>query len=105
MSTIFNIRNLRMPSVSRAGVIIGSVIVVLAIIAAIVGWQQYQKLTNNTVVAYFPEVLALYPGDKIQVKGVQVGRIDKIEPVGDKMKVTFTTRPSTAFRPTPPHRS
>jgi len=89
MSTIFNIRNLRMPGVSRAGLIIGSVIVVLAIIAAIVGWQQYKKLTNNTVVAYFPEVLALYPGDKIQVMGVQVGTIDKIEPVGDKMKVTF----------------
>ena len=78
-----------MPGVSRAGVIIGSVIVVLAIIAAIVGWQQYKKLTNNTVVAYFPAVLALYPGDKIRIMGVPVGKIDKIEPVGDKMKVTF----------------
>ena len=41
------------------------------------------------MVAYFPEALALYPGDKVQIMGVQVGSIDKIEPAGDKMKVTF----------------
>ncbi len=62
---------------------------VLAIIAAIIGWQLYKKLTNNTVVAYFPQTLALYPGDKVQIMGVKVGSIDKIEPAGDKMKVTF----------------
>ena len=57
--------------------------------AAIVGWNLYKKLTTNTVVAYFPETLALYPGDKVQIMGVKVGSIDKIEPAGDKMKVTF----------------
>ncbi len=89
MSTIFNIRNLRLPSVSRAVVVIGAVVVVLAIIAAIVGFQVYKKLTNNTVVAYFTSALALYPGDKVLVMGVKVGTIDKIEPAGDKMKITF----------------
>ena len=29
------------------------------------------------------------PGDKIQIMGVKVGKIDAIEPAGDKMKVTF----------------
>ena len=53
MSTIFNVRNLKLPNVSRT-VIIGSLVVVLALIAAIVGWQLYKKLTTNTVVAYFP---------------------------------------------------
>ncbi|HVQ97561.1 MAG TPA: virulence factor Mce family protein [Mycobacterium sp.] len=89
MSTIFDIRNLRLPKMSRASVIIGSVIVVLALIAAFVGWQLYQKLINNTVVAYFPEANALYAGDKVQIMGFRVGAIDKIEPAGDKMKVTF----------------
>ncbi|HZA11325.1 virulence factor Mce family protein [Mycobacterium sp.] len=89
MSTIFNIRNIKTPNVSRTSVIVISVIVVLGIIAAIVGWQLYRKLTNNSVVAYFPEALALYPGDKVQIMGVQVGAIDKIEPAGDKMKVSF----------------
>ena len=89
MSTIFNIRNLRLPNVSRAALVISAVVVVLAIVAAIIGMQVYKKLTNNTVVAYFQQTLALYPGDKVQIMGVRVGTIDKIEPAGDKMKVTF----------------
>ena len=89
MSTIFNVRNLKLAGVSRASVIIGALVVVLAIVAAIVGWNLYKKLTTNTVVAYFPETLALYPGDKVQIMGVKVGSIDKIEPAGDKMKVTL----------------
>jgi phospholipid/cholesterol/gamma-HCH transport system substrate-binding protein len=89
VSTIFNVRKLKLPRMSRASVIVGTVIVVLAIVGGLVGWQLYKKLTTNTVVAYFPEALALYPGDKVQIMGVRVGSIDKIEPAGDKMKVTF----------------
>ncbi len=89
MSTIFDIRNLRLPKWSRASVIIGSLLVILALVVAFVGWRLYQKLTNNTVVAYFPVANALYAGDKVQIMGLRVGAIDKIEPVGDKMKVTF----------------
>ncbi len=89
MSTIFDIRNLRLPTLSRASVIIGSLVVMLALVAGYVGFRLYQKLTNNTVVAYFPDANALYAGDKVQIMGLQVGSIDKIEPAGDKMKVTF----------------
>jgi phospholipid/cholesterol/gamma-HCH transport system substrate-binding protein len=89
MSTIFNVRNIKMPSMSRASVIIGALVVVLAVVAGVVGWNLYKNLTNNTVVAYFPDTLALYAGDKVQIMGVRVGTIDSIEPAGDKMKVTF----------------
>jgi phospholipid/cholesterol/gamma-HCH transport system substrate-binding protein len=89
LSTIFDVRNLRLPPLSRASVIIGSLVVVLALVVAIVGWRLYDKLTNNTVVAYFPEANALYSGDKVQIMGIRVGAVDKIEPAGDKMKVTF----------------
>jgi phospholipid/cholesterol/gamma-HCH transport system substrate-binding protein len=90
MSTIFNVRNIRLPALSRASVIVGTVVVILGLIVATVGWQFYKKLTTNTVVAYFPQTLALYAGDKVQIMGVRVGQIDSIEPAGDKMKVTFT---------------
>jgi phospholipid/cholesterol/gamma-HCH transport system substrate-binding protein len=70
-------------------VIIASLAVVLAIVLAFVGFQLYKKLTNNTVVAYFPAANALYAGDRVQIVGIRVGSIDKIEPAGDKMKVTF----------------
>jgi phospholipid/cholesterol/gamma-HCH transport system substrate-binding protein len=89
MSTIFDIHKLRLPQLSRAAVIIGSLVVAGGLVAAFVGWQLYQKLTNNTVIAYFPAANALYAGDKVQIMGVRVGAIDKIEPIGDKMKVTF----------------
>ena len=73
MSTILDFRNIKLPAVSRAAVIIGAVVVVLALVAALVGWNLYKKLTTNTVIAYFPETLALYPGDKITIMGVKVG--------------------------------
>jgi phospholipid/cholesterol/gamma-HCH transport system substrate-binding protein len=89
MSTIFDIRNLRLPKLSRRAMIVGSLAVVLAMAGSVVGWQLYKKLTTNTAVAYFPEALALYPGDKVQIMGVRVGSIDKIEPAGDKMRISF----------------
>ena len=89
MSTIFDVRKLRLPRLSRTALIIGSLLLAGALIAALVGVQLYKKLTNNTVVAYFPETNALYAGDKVVIMGIRVGAIDNIEPRGDKMKVTF----------------
>ena len=73
----------------KASVIIGALAVVLALILAFVGFQLYDKFTNNTVVAYFPAANALYSGDRVEIMGVRVGSVDEIEPAGDKMKVTF----------------
>ncbi|UMB70041.1 virulence factor Mce family protein [Mycobacterium paraterrae] len=89
MSTVFDFRHLRMPKLSRAAVIIGSLAIVAALVLAFLGIELYKKLTTNTVVAYFPVANALYNGDKVEIMGVKVGAIDKVEPAGDKMKVTF----------------
>ena len=89
MSTIFNVRNLKLPSVPRATAIVGAMVVALALIGGLVGYRVYQALNNTTVVAYFSQALALYPGDKVQIMGFRVGSIDSIDPAGDKMKVTF----------------
>jgi phospholipid/cholesterol/gamma-HCH transport system substrate-binding protein len=89
LSTVFDARSLRLPRLTRTSVILGSVALVVAIVAGYFGVQLYQKLTNNTVVAYFPAANALYEGDKVQIMGLRVGAIDKIEPAGDKLRVTF----------------
>ncbi|WP_155723063.1 MlaD family protein, partial [Mycobacterium avium] len=89
MSTIFDIRNLRLPKVSARVLVIAALAAVFVFIAAVAGVQLYRKLTTTTVVAYFSETLALYPGDRVQIMGVRVGSIDKIEPAGDKMRVTL----------------
>lgn len=83
MSTNFAFRKPRVRNV------VTTVAVLLGLVAAFVGWQLYQKVSNNTVVAYLPTAIALYSGDKVQIMGVRVGSIDSIEPAGDKMKVTF----------------
>jgi phospholipid/cholesterol/gamma-HCH transport system substrate-binding protein len=89
LSTVFDIRSLKLPRLSLTSVIIGSLVAALAVAVAFSGHWLYQKLTNNTVVAFFPAANALYAGDKVQIMGLRVGAIDKIEPAGDKMKVTF----------------
>lgn len=89
MSTIFDIRSLRLPKLSAKVILVGALLVVLSMTALVVGVQLYRKLTNTTIVAYFEETLALYPGDKVQIMGVRVGAVDKIEPAGDQMRVTM----------------
>jgi len=89
LSTVFDIRNLRLPKLSRASLIIGALVLAAAIVLGFLGIELYTKLTTNTVVAYFPVANALYNGDRVEIMGVKVGAIDKVEPAGDKMKVTF----------------
>lgn len=85
-----SIRNLGLSKVSRTGVIVGAVAVVLAVIAATVGWNLYKRASTTTVVAYFSDAMALYPNDRVQIMGVKVGKVDSIEPAGDKMRVTMS---------------
>ena len=88
--SIFNFRNRDLSKISRGSVIVGTIAVVLALIAAFVGWNLYKKAATTTVVAYFADALAVYPGDRVQIMGVKVGSVDSVEPAGDKMKVTLS---------------
>ncbi|WP_301122540.1 virulence factor Mce family protein [Mycolicibacterium fortuitum] len=87
MSTNFDVDGLRHLSRKSAIVTALAVVVALAVVAG--GWQLFNKLTNNTIVAYFEQANSLYPGDDVAIMGVPVGSVDKVEPAGDKMKVTF----------------
>jgi phospholipid/cholesterol/gamma-HCH transport system substrate-binding protein len=84
-----SVRNVTLNKVSRAGVIITTVVALLAALAAFVGYRMYQKATQTNVSALFDNTLAVYPGDRVQIMGVKVGAIDSIEPAGDRMKVNF----------------
>ena len=89
MSTVFDLRSLKMPKTSRKNAIIGLLAVIAVLVVSIVGYQVYKKLTTNTVTAYFTDALALYPGDQVQIMGIQVGKVATIVPQGDRTKVTF----------------
>ena len=57
----FKIRTCTCQFALRARVVIGSLAVVVALLLGFVGCEVYQKLTNNTVVAYFPEASRCIP--------------------------------------------
>ncbi|ASW96762.1 mammalian cell entry protein [Mycobacterium intracellulare] len=80
--------NVHRPRLTRRTVVV-AVTVAIAVTGGYGGFVLYRKFTTNTVVAYFQQANALYPGDEVAIMGVQVGSVDKVEPAGDKMKVTF----------------
>lgn len=61
----------------------------LACVVALTGWQVYERFTRTTVVAYFANTNGLYEGDDVLLLGVKIGTIDRIDPHGDQMKVSF----------------
>ncbi|PJE02456.1 MAG: mammalian cell entry protein [Mycobacterium sp.] len=84
MTTNLSIRNLPLRKLIRTVLLL-----TLALLVGLAAQHVYTRLTTNTIVAYFPDTLALYEGDAVQIMGVKVGAIDSIEPAGDKMRVTF----------------
>ena len=83
-------RSWRLGKLSGGSAVVAALVVILAVVAALVGWNLYEKATTKRVTAYFSDALALYPGDKVQIMGVPVGTVDSIEPSGDQMKVVLS---------------
>lgn len=63
-------------------------VLVVALIAML-GWFGYQKATTRTVTAYFPSVNGVYVGDPVKVIGVQIGKVDRIEPRQGDVRVVM----------------
>jgi len=89
VSTVFDISGRRRGRPTRKSAIIAALAVVVVAAVSYGGWQLYRTMTTNTIVAYFEQANALYPGDDVAIMGVPVGSVDTVEPAGDKMKVTF----------------
>lgn len=71
----------------------GSRRVLAVALAALLAFGVYLVLPTrqgHRVTGYFTSAVGLYPGDDVRVVGVPVGRIDKIEPRTDDVKITMT---------------
>jgi phospholipid/cholesterol/gamma-HCH transport system substrate-binding protein len=69
-------------------------LVVAAALAFVVGGgyfavQAFQRASRNEVVGYFQNTNQLFSGDDVLIQGVPVGKVEKIEPGPEKVKVTF----------------
>lgn len=65
---------------------------VLALVLVAGGVIAVRALANRNqvqVVGYFENSTALYPGDDVRILGVPVGRVQKVEPQPDGVKVSF----------------
>ncbi|GEE00900.1 hypothetical protein nbrc107696_13460 [Gordonia spumicola] len=71
----------------------GRIVTVLLLVTAIAvgSWYVFGRDAHTrTVTAEFTFVNGLYEGSKVTVLGVDVGRIDTLEPLGDRVRVRMT---------------
>lgn len=61
---------------------------VLGLLVAGALWWTLKDAGTRTVTAYFPTAVGLYEGNSVRVRGVEMGTVEKIEPLGDQVKVT-----------------
>ncbi|MGV0781417.1 MCE family protein [Mycolicibacterium sp. XJ775] len=66
--------------VALLGVLVGGLVI---------GWPSPSPLT---VTGYFASAVGVYPGDNVEILGVPVGSVTRIEPGPDHTKITFTVR-------------
>ena len=69
-------------------------LVVAAVVALVIGGgyfavKAFQRASRNEVVGYFQNTNQLFSGDDVMIQGVPVGKVEKIEPGPEKVKVTF----------------
>ncbi|MGE2692508.1 MCE family protein [Mycolicibacterium pulveris] len=67
-------------AVALAVVLVGGIVVVT---------RSVGDLGRTQVVGYFDNSNGIYVGDRVVIRGVPVGKIDKIEPEPDRVKVSF----------------
>ncbi|NVN53661.1 MCE family protein [Mycolicibacterium hippocampi] len=72
---------------SRIG--LASVLVLLLIAGLVTVLPELKSADRVTVVGYFENSNGLFAGDEVQILGVPVGEIAKIEPQPDRVKVIF----------------
>jgi phospholipid/cholesterol/gamma-HCH transport system substrate-binding protein len=72
---------------ARIGAAIGLVLVLIGGIVTVVGTESGVGRTN--VVGYFANSTGIYNGDDVVILGVPVGKVQKIEPEPNRVKITF----------------
>lgn len=73
---------------SRKSRIIVASAVVLALVVGAAAWAWWPSPRTN-VVGYFDNANGIFVGDDVVILGVAVGKIEKIEPQPDRVKVSF----------------
>jgi phospholipid/cholesterol/gamma-HCH transport system substrate-binding protein len=76
-----------MNRIRRSWVAIGLVVLLVAGVAVL--FRTSDTINRTNVVGYFENSNGIYVGDDVRILGVNVGRIDKVEPQPDRVKISF----------------
>ena len=73
----------------RARVVLAIALASVLIAGVAVALSASEQAARNVVVAYFDNSTGLFPGDDVRIRGVPVGKVDKIEPQPQRAKVSL----------------
>ncbi|MEV6274223.1 MCE family protein [Nocardia sp. NPDC051832] len=82
-----NLQN-KVRGLPRWALVVAGVLVAAVVVVGV--YNGVTRIGKTTITAYFPSTNGLYEGDEVRVLGVEVGRIDSIEPGPDQVKVELT---------------
>ena len=68
---------------------LAAVLVLTVVAGVVVMMQSSALLRRTTVVAYFENSNGIFVGDEVRILGVPVGKIDKIEPQPERVRIVF----------------
>ncbi|MGI9125634.1 MAG: MlaD family protein, partial [Mycobacterium sp.] len=70
-------------------VALAALMVLVLIAGGMLGVRAMNRANRVNVVGYFENATALYPGDDVRILGVPVGKVQKVEPQPDGVKISF----------------
>lgn len=69
--------------------VLATTLAVVLVAALFVGMRATDRTARTVVVGYFDNSNGLFPGDEVRIRGVAVGKVEKIEPQPLRSKITF----------------
>jgi phospholipid/cholesterol/gamma-HCH transport system substrate-binding protein len=69
--------------------ILAVALVAVMAVGVLVALRATGQTARTMVVAYFDNSTAVFPGDDVRILGVPVGKVDKIEPQPERVKISF----------------
>jgi phospholipid/cholesterol/gamma-HCH transport system substrate-binding protein len=74
---------------AHARIALAAILALTFIAGLAVAWHPFATARRTTVIGYFTNSNGIFVGDEVRILGVAVGRIDKIEPQVQQVKITF----------------
>jgi phospholipid/cholesterol/gamma-HCH transport system substrate-binding protein len=74
---------------NRPRAALAAVLAVTLVAGMVLAVRALSHSGRNHIVGYFANSIALFPGDDVRILGVPVGRVEKVEPQPDGVKVSF----------------